>query len=170
MISFLDAAPNLQLTALADLFPDRLEAARQQLKADKGIDVPANRCFTGFDAHQKLIDSGVDIVLSCTPPHFRPMHFAACRQARQALLPREARRRRCGRRPIRLAGDVGESVVEGPGRDDGHASAARAAAHGSAQTAVNDGAIGDILSARAFATRARSGIGSGRPAGPTWNT
>jgi len=81
MINFLDAGPNLQLTALADLFPDRLEAARQQLKADKGIDVPANRCFTGFDAHQKLIDSGVDIVLNCTPPHFRPMHFAACVEA-----------------------------------------------------------------------------------------
>ena len=42
MINFLDAGPNLQLTALADLFPDRLEAARQQLKADKG-DLPVER-------------------------------------------------------------------------------------------------------------------------------
>ena len=81
MLNFLDAGPNLEITAFADLFQDRIDAARRELKDKKGIDVPASRCFTGFDAHQKLIDSGVDIVLNCTPPHFRPAHFAACVEA-----------------------------------------------------------------------------------------
>jgi myo-inositol 2-dehydrogenase / D-chiro-inositol 1-dehydrogenase len=81
MINFLDAGPNLQLVALADLFPDRIAAAREELKKDKGIEVADNRCYTGFDAFEKLINSDVDVVLNCTPPHFRPAHFAACVEA-----------------------------------------------------------------------------------------
>ena len=81
MINFLDAGPNLQLVALADVFPDRIAAAREELKKDKGIEIADNRCYTGFDAFEKLIDSDVDIVLNCTPPHFRPAHFAACVEA-----------------------------------------------------------------------------------------
>ena len=43
-----------------------------RLKVDK-----ANQ-FLGLDAYQKLIDSGVDIVILTTPPGFRPVHLAAC--------------------------------------------------------------------------------------------
>ena len=32
-------------------------------------------CFTGFDAYQKVIDAGVDMVIIATPPAFRPVHF-----------------------------------------------------------------------------------------------
>ena len=39
------------------------------------IDVPPERRFVGFDAYQKAIDSGVDMVILATHPHFRPMHF-----------------------------------------------------------------------------------------------
>jgi myo-inositol 2-dehydrogenase / D-chiro-inositol 1-dehydrogenase len=75
--NFLDAGPSLQIVALADVFPDRVEQARAQLKKRKGQDIPDSHCFTGFDAYQKLIASGVDVVLHATPPHFRPMHMAA---------------------------------------------------------------------------------------------
>src|SRR4030095_2649353 len=81
MINFLDSGPNLQLVALADLFPDRIAAAREELKKDKGVEIADNRCYTGFDAFEKLSNSDVDIVLNCTPPHFRPAHFAACVEA-----------------------------------------------------------------------------------------
>ena len=37
--------------------------------------------FTGLDAYQKLIDSGVDVVLLATPPGFRPQHLRAAIQA-----------------------------------------------------------------------------------------
>jgi predicted dehydrogenase len=31
--------------------------------------------FVGFDAYKQVIDSGVDVVLLCTPPHFRPLQL-----------------------------------------------------------------------------------------------
>ena len=75
--NFLDAGPNLQIVALADVFADRVGDARALLKKRRGQDIAESQCFTGFDAYQKLIASGVDVVLHATPPHFRPMHMAA---------------------------------------------------------------------------------------------
>ena len=37
--------------------------------------MPPERRFVGFDAYQKAIDSGVDMVILATHSHFRPMHF-----------------------------------------------------------------------------------------------
>src|SRR5918995_612677 len=83
--NFLDAGPNLQITALADVFPDRVADARRLLKEHRGQDIPESRCFVGFDAYQKLLDSEVDLVLHATPPHFRPLHMAAVVDARKHL-------------------------------------------------------------------------------------
>ena len=69
--------------ALADVFDDQLQLCRGKLKANKNVDIADNMCFTGFDAYKQLIDSGVDIVLLATPPHFRPMHLEACVQAKK---------------------------------------------------------------------------------------
>ena len=80
----------VKLWAMADLFQDRLEASYGHLvhgiEADYDregsagfaarIDVPPERRFVGFDAYQKAIDSGVDMVLLTTNQHFRPAHFA----------------------------------------------------------------------------------------------
>jgi len=78
IINHLEAAKFLntevQVVALADLYPKPLEQTRERLKQDK-IDVPDNRCFAGFDGYKKLIDSGADVVLLATPPVFRPLHF-----------------------------------------------------------------------------------------------
>ena len=71
-INFLDAGPNLQIVALGDTFQDRVDNCRAQIMKAKGQEVPLENCFTGFDAYQKVIDSGVDIILDCTPPYFRP--------------------------------------------------------------------------------------------------
>ncbi len=76
-INFLDAGPNLEIAALGDVFRDKLDQCREQLKKQKNIDVPDEKCFIGFDSYEKVIDSGVDIVLLCTPPHFRPAHVEA---------------------------------------------------------------------------------------------
>ena len=73
--NFLDAANNVTITALGDIFPDQIQHVNENLKKNYGFEVPADRCFTGFDAYQKVIDSGVDVVLICTPPAFRPEHF-----------------------------------------------------------------------------------------------
>ncbi|NMC39179.1 MAG: Gfo/Idh/MocA family oxidoreductase [Bacteroidales bacterium] len=76
-INFLDAGPNLEIAALGDVFKDKLDQCREQLKKQKNVEVPDEKCFVGFDSFEKVIDSGVDLVLLCTPPHFRPAHVEA---------------------------------------------------------------------------------------------
>jgi predicted dehydrogenase len=76
-VNFLDAGPNLEITALGDVFRERIDKCRADLKKQKNIEIADENCFVGFDSYEKVIDSGVDIVLLCTPPHFRPAHVAA---------------------------------------------------------------------------------------------
>ena len=73
-VDFISAGDGLQITAIGDIFKDKLETSRGILK-EKGQNIPDDKCFLGFDAYQKVIDSGVDVVLLCTPPVFRPSHF-----------------------------------------------------------------------------------------------
>jgi predicted dehydrogenase len=81
----LQADPNVHLTAVGDLFPDQIKRSLDVLKADKGIgprvQVDAEHQFTGLDAFQKVINSGVDVVLLATPPGFRPQHLRAAIEA-----------------------------------------------------------------------------------------
>jgi predicted dehydrogenase len=72
--NFLAAANDVTITALGDVFPDRVESVQKQL-GKAGIEIPNDKCFTGFDAYKSVIDSGVDVVIICTPPVFRPVHF-----------------------------------------------------------------------------------------------
>lgn len=82
-INFLNAGPNLRITALGDTFQDRVDSVRAKILKEKQQEVPAENCFVGFDAYQKVIDSGVDIVLLATPPFFRPEFLAAAIAARK---------------------------------------------------------------------------------------
>jgi predicted dehydrogenase len=81
--NFIAAGPNLRITALGDVFRDRVESCREKLKQDKNVEIPEENCFVGFDAFQKVIDSGVEVVILATPPHFRPEHFAAAVDAKK---------------------------------------------------------------------------------------
>ena len=82
-VQALSADPNVELSAMADLFQDSLQSSLQILRkrAPDKVKVPPERCFLGFDAYQRLIDSGVDIVLLTTPPGFRAAHLAAAVEA-----------------------------------------------------------------------------------------
>lgn len=76
---------NVKLVSLGDAFGDRLKGCLETLKkqsdvADK-ILVTDKQCFVGFDAYKQVIESGVDVVLLATPPHFRPMHLKAAIEA-----------------------------------------------------------------------------------------
>ncbi len=75
----LKADTNVVLTAMADVFEDRLKASLEALQreARDQVKVEADHCFIGLDAYQKVIDSGVDVVLLATPPGFRPGHLKA---------------------------------------------------------------------------------------------
>lgn len=77
---------NVKLVALGDAFPDRLEDSLRHLRTEfenrpERITVDEEHKFTGFDAYQKVIDSGVDLVVLATPPGFRPIHFEAAVKA-----------------------------------------------------------------------------------------
>jgi predicted dehydrogenase len=77
-LNALKADANVQLTAMGDMFTDRIERSLKALKndledaADIKVKVTPENCFTGFDNYKQVIDSGVDVVLLCSPPHFRP--------------------------------------------------------------------------------------------------
>ncbi|MCU0409394.1 MAG: oxidoreductase, partial [Bacteroidales bacterium] len=47
-INFLDAGPNLEIVALGDVFQDRIDKCRAELKARKNVDIPDEKCFLGF--------------------------------------------------------------------------------------------------------------------------
>ena len=87
-VNAMRADANMQLVAMCDLFPDRLQQSRRVLEQQakqKGmagkINVSEERCHTGFDGYKQLVNSDVDVVLLCTPPHFRPLQLRAAIEA-----------------------------------------------------------------------------------------
>jgi len=76
MINCIDADKAVQITAVADVFADRIDGALEKL-AKKGQSVPKDKQFLGFDAYEKLLETDVELVILATPPHFRPAQLAA---------------------------------------------------------------------------------------------
>lgn len=74
-MDFLNSANGVTIIALGDVFEERVTSLADKLKEEKNIDIPANMRFVGLDAYKQVIDSGVDVVIDCTPPFFRPLHF-----------------------------------------------------------------------------------------------
>ena len=72
--NLLNAANGIKVVALGDTFADRLNGIKDRLAKDGHV-VADDKCFVGFDAYKKVIDSGIDMVILTTPPAFRPMHF-----------------------------------------------------------------------------------------------
>ncbi len=77
------ADPNVVLTAMADIFDDRLQQSLNALKEEhpEKVQVPESHRFLGFDAYQRLLATDVDVVILGTPPAFRPDHLHAAADA-----------------------------------------------------------------------------------------
>jgi myo-inositol 2-dehydrogenase/D-chiro-inositol 1-dehydrogenase len=77
--TFLEAAALLgrpvEIMAIADCFQDAVDSFAAKFS------VPAERCFTGFDAYRKVMQSEAQFVTMATPPNFRPLHLAAAVEA-----------------------------------------------------------------------------------------
>lgn len=80
----MQASPLVDVVAMGDLFKDRLDKSREQLSTvgeapnvqpNPQLKVSDDKCFVGFDAYAKVIDSGIDYVILTTPPGFRPEQF-----------------------------------------------------------------------------------------------
>src|SRR5712692_5876838 len=80
IINALKADKGVKLVAMGDAFSDRLQESLDRLKRNAEVsgqlDVPPERSFVGFDAYKQVI-AATDVVLLCTPPHFRPLHLQA---------------------------------------------------------------------------------------------
>jgi predicted dehydrogenase len=85
-VQALKADKGARLVAMGDAFGDRLESSLGSLKnpgngVAEQVAVDSDHKFVGFDAYQKVIDAGVDVVLLTAPPCFRPKHIAAAVEA-----------------------------------------------------------------------------------------
>ena len=79
-----EASPDIVIAALGDVVPDQLEWSFGELKqklAAGRLTATRETCFTGFDAYQKVLASGVDMVILASPPFFRPAHLKAAIEA-----------------------------------------------------------------------------------------
>jgi len=83
------AAPNVHLTAMADLVPEQIGKSLNALKNDRdlkgglleNIKVRKEHMFSGLDCYKKVLETDVDYVILTTPPGFRPSHFDSAVQA-----------------------------------------------------------------------------------------
>jgi predicted dehydrogenase len=78
-VNALNADKNAKLVAMADVFADQVQKARKQVAMAKPgqVAVDDDHCFVGFDAYQKVIASGVDVVLIACASRFHPIYLKA---------------------------------------------------------------------------------------------
>jgi predicted dehydrogenase len=150
------AGRNVELVAMGDIFEDRVERSLAELSRLKDsnpelrsrIEVAPDRRFSGLGAYRKVIDAGIDYVLLCTPPGFRPEHIEyAVRQGVHIFAEKPCATDPAGVRRIRAL--EGEMKRKGIGLLSGFNS--RHVFHyADLVRAVQDGAIGEVMSLHAY--------------------
>ena len=140
----------MKLTAMADLFQDRVDVSLANISKEKPdrVDVPAERRFIGFDGYRRAIDSGVDGVILTTPPGFRPAQFEyAVEKGKHVFMEKPVATDAAGVRRVLAAGAAAReknlSVVVGLQRrfDPRYREIVKR---------VRDGAIGELLYTRCY--------------------
>lgn len=139
-----------KLIAMCDAFEDRLQGSLNTLgrKHKEKVDVPAERQFVGFDGYKKLLETDIDVVLIATPPGFRPVHFeAAVKAGKHVFAEKPVAVDAAGVR--RFLASVEESKKKNLLVQIG---LQRRHERGYMETIqrLQDGAIGDIVAARAY--------------------
>jgi predicted dehydrogenase len=178
VVDLLTGNEHVELAGMADVFEDHLEQSLARLRDPKfvaryaGITVERNgqpqemkaedlvasiqprirvepdHHFTGFDAYRKLLSSDIDIVMLCTPPGFRPMHFeAAVNAGKHVFTEKPIATDPVGARRFIAAGKLAAerklTVVSGAQRR-GHREYVETVQK------IHDGAIGDIAALYAY--------------------
>jgi predicted dehydrogenase len=178
VVDLLTGNEHVELVAAADVFEDHLEQSLGRMRDPKfiaryagivverdgqpkemkaedlvasiqpRIKVEPDRHFVGFDAYQKLLASDVDIVMLCTPPGYRPLHFeAAINAGKHVFTEKPIATDPVGARRFIAAGKLAAerklTVVSG---------AQRRAHREYVETVqkIHDGAIGDIAALYAY--------------------
>lgn len=145
---------NVKLVALADVFQDKIDLRRRRFEEHSDervrskVDIDDDHCFVGLDAYKKILATDIDIVIEGTLPYSRPKHIAAAVDAGKHLFTEKP------------------SAVDPTGIRQVIAAAEKAQQKGLSWVAgtqrrhqkeyvetikkLHDGAIGDIVAARAY--------------------
>lgn len=78
----LEAGSDISIVALVDVFEDRMANCRKVLSERFNNIVDDSNCYLGFEAYKEVMTNNeIDLVLLCTPTHFRPVQFKAAIEA-----------------------------------------------------------------------------------------
>ena len=144
---------NVKLTAVGDAFEDNARNVLNGIKGGLGeksnrVQVQTEKIFTGFDAYQKVIDSGVDLVILATPPGFRPIHFEyAVKAGKHIFMEMPVAIDAPGVRQVLEANKIAKQkkLKVGVGLQRHHQ-----APYLEAMRRIHDGAIGDVIAMRVY--------------------
>ena len=139
---------DVEVIALADVFEDRLERCRENLSKLE-INIPQERCFTGFDGYKKLLAiPEINYVILATPPHFRPQQLMdSIRAGKHVFMEKPVAVDGPGVRMVLEAGELAKQKGLGiaAGTQRRHQRSYRETIK-----RLQDGAIGEILYGRAY--------------------
>lgn len=161
-VEALSADPGAKLVAMCDIFRDRIEAKREQIKAAKGVQVEVSddRCFTGFEGYKHVIEAS-DVVLIANAAKFHPFHaMSAIKAGKHVFVEKPHGIDLAGVKLMQQACDLAKekklSLVSG----------LQSRFHtGYAETVkrIQDGALGDIVSIEENFLRAPYGVTERKP-------
>ncbi len=150
-VDCLKADPSVEIVAMADLVPDRLETSYKTLSTQfpNRVKVPAGNRFTGFDAYKGVCSvPDVNLVITAAPPGFRPIHLKAIVEAnKNVFMEKPVAVDPVGVRSViassELAKQKGLAVVAGTQRR-------HQTSYLELMKRVHDGQIGDIVAAQVY--------------------
>jgi predicted dehydrogenase len=118
-----NAADNVEVVAMGDLFQDQLDwsLAKLSREVDDKVSVTEETSFVGFDAYKKVIACDINMVILGTPPHFRSEHLKAAVEAgKHVFMEKPVAVDPAGIRSViassELAGQKGLAIVTGTQR------------------------------------------------------
>jgi myo-inositol 2-dehydrogenase / D-chiro-inositol 1-dehydrogenase len=80
-VQALNAGNDIVLTAMGDVSKSQIEHSLAAMKGEGNIgervQVKPEKQFVGLDSYQRVLDSGIDVVLLASPPGFRPREIQA---------------------------------------------------------------------------------------------
>ena len=147
----LKAAAGVEVVAIGDLVPDRIESSLARLTKEfpDRVKVPLDRRFTGFDNYLKVCACpDVNLIVTAAPPGFRPLHLKAAVEAgKHVFMEKPVAVDPMGVRSVIASSDLAKrknlAVVAGTQRRHQRS-------YLEMMKRIQDGQIGDIVAAQCY--------------------
>jgi predicted dehydrogenase len=161
-VQALTADPGARLVAMCDIFMDRINAKRDEIKAARGdqVSVVDDHRFPGFDGYKQVIEAS-DVVLIANAAKFHPFHaFSAIQAGKHVFVEKPHGTDPHGVKLMQQACDLAQMknrcIVSGL-HSRFHTG------YGETVQRIQDGAIGDIVSIEENFLRAPYGVTERKP-------